>query len=357
MKLLHLFESIQSIVNLRVPKLLAKLLFNKFGKNAYTVSKWFTEYYSYGRNNSDFDRNFGTSYGPNHDTIICLKLLNAMDIGEEEYVKVSKQLGFDGSGFGDTYHERELRKELEENFFNATFFKSEIIRDLINGKIKNLKQYENLTFEEADNLYSEKTTYTNKKPFKVYDTGFKWVNVGTKSKFIARGMKNCGSTGVMGCDPDRTMFVLFDKNDKPHVITTYSPNERKIHGIEGVAGSEVKQEYIDYTIDLAKTLKVKFDDSSNKAPLAWIKLHFGSEVEDIKKIGDDISQIKLKNGQEFYSNKYSIAPKHVIDDVIKSQEFAKSNSMLTTLEKKIQQAFVINKNNNIRLPQSADYST
>ena len=71
---------------------------------------------------------------------------------------------------------------------------------------------------------------------------------------------------------------------------------------------------------MAKTLKVKFDDSGNKAPIAWIKLHFGSEVEDIKSIGDDISRIKLKNGQEFYSNKYSIAPKNVIDDVIKSQE-------------------------------------
>lgn len=259
-----IIESVQSLINLGTPKYLAKIIFKHFGKNAYIVTKWITEFYSYNKQDTKnwFDRFAGYyASGKERDIFIYLSLLDAMDKSEAEYIKVAKRLGFDGSGYNDTNHKKLLLNELEEEVLSLSFFNYEIIRDLKSGKTKSLKPFENMNFSEADYSYSEKISYANKKPYKIYDDGFKWVDVGKKSSFIGREMKNCGGVGVMGCDPDRTIFALFDENNKPHVIATYSPNEKMIHGIEGVASSEVKQQYRDYVIDLANNLGVTIQRS------------------------------------------------------------------------------------------------
>ena len=77
-------------------------------------------------------------------------------------------------------------------------------------------------------------------------------------------MKNCGSTGLMSMDSDKTALVLFGPSNRPHVIATYSPNDGRISGIEGSASSRPKAEYHEYILDLEEHLGVPIKDNTIK---------------------------------------------------------------------------------------------
>jgi hypothetical protein len=110
----------------------------------------------------------------------------------------------------------------------------------------------------------------------------------------------------MSCDPNSSLIVLFDKNDKPHIIVTYSPNDNKISYPQGVASSSVKMKYTFYLKDLLKLLGAELIDHENKARIIILKTKMGDDIQWIKEIrisNDTIYEFK-KDGINYYTDGY-----------------------------------------------------
>ena len=85
-------------------------------------------------------------------------------------------------------------------------------------------------------------------------------------------MKNCGSTGAMSADENKSMVTLVDKFSKPHIVLTFSPNEKRVSGIEGVASSAPKEIYHQYIIDIIDHLSVEYSEKgAPKSGLLFLK--------------------------------------------------------------------------------------
>ena len=120
-----------------------------------------------------------------------------------------------------------------------------------------------------------------------YKDGWKWIDVGGKCELIGDQMKNCGSTGVMSNDPDKTMMGLFDPNNKPHIVGTLSPNQKRLSGVEGIASTGPKDKYIDKILNLVDVLGVEYDIwRGTKNDLLKLKYQFKDYAEDIDRVED-----------------------------------------------------------------------
>jgi hypothetical protein len=123
-------------------------------------------------------------------------------------------------------------------------------------------------------------------------------------------MKNCGSAGLMSLDEDRTMLTLFDNRNKAHVVVTYSPNEKRISGDEGIGGSAVKEKYHDYILDLVKFLGVRFDAQKTKSDhlkVKYLLYDFAQKLEKLPSGGIFDNYFKFSvNNQEYYTNGYLV---------------------------------------------------
>jgi hypothetical protein len=190
-----------------------------------------------------------------------------------------------------------------------------LIEDIESKKITNLQPYKDLSFSEAKDRYDNIRIFDTKQLIKIYKNGWKWIDVGNRCQLVGKLMKNCGSAGVMSWDEDKTILTLFDKNNKPHVVVTYSPNEKRISGDEGAASTEVKGKYHRYILDLAEHLGVKFDAEKSKSKSLKIKSMLRNRLKNIKKLrGNDLFseyyEIVLDDGKEYYSDGYSIVAKN-----------------------------------------------
>ena len=144
-------------------------------------------------------------------------------------------------------------------------------------------------------------------------------------------MKNCGSSGVMSSDPDRTIISLFDSNNKPHVLVTYSPNEKRISGDEGVGSSEVKPEYHEYIIDLADTIGANFDTTRTKSKFLKLKYLLKNKSKDVKpakisktpSIWDEYFKFSI-NGVKYISDSYTAISEN---DIKKANELIKNKTV------------------------------
>ena len=310
-------ESNQSIINLGFPDIIASMLSKKFGNKAFTVARWYREYSGYHDKKDWFDwanRRFGSNLG----IADLIDLFNSTDTSEH-YLKMLKKLDMTQDDFFRTEAElKEQRKalmdEIEEMFFKHVFFTAHnLMTDVLKGKLTDIKPYENMSFNDAYLKYDEKRIFGDMTPLKRYPTGYKWINVGKRCDFLGHHMKNCGSAGVMSWDADRTMIGLFDPNNKPHIVVTYSPNEKRISGDMGVAHSEPKSEYHDYILDLAQVLDAKFDYGKTNSKLLKLKYLLGDKGTDLKKI--EVSKTPsiydeffrfVMNKTLYYSNGYLI---------------------------------------------------
>jgi hypothetical protein len=108
-------------------------------------------------------------------------------------------------------------------------------------------------------------------------------------------MKNCGSAGLMSMDKDRTLLVLFDSKNKPHIIVTYSPNEKRIAQDQGIGSSEPKEKYHDYILDLANFLNVRYDVEKSKSPKLIAKYL-------ISKVTNDFQELPIKDDWSAFLN-------------------------------------------------------
>jgi len=340
-----LSENKQEIVGLGTPKVIADILYEKFGNVSFQIAKWEKDYF-HGEDTETFiksnpNRSGGSwtwwthshtnSYKQGHSLTDFVLLYNSTT-DRESYLKAYKHVN------GEEYDESDdpideyvlkenrdfYRKRIESDYLDKGFFTHSIIQDIMNKKLLDLSPYKNLSFDAAQDKYDKKNMFSLSDPLKIYSNGWKWINVGKKCNLLGKMMKNCGSAGVMSLDNDRTMIALFDKGNKPHAVVTYSPNQKRISGDQGLAGTEVKEKYGDYVLDLANFLGVTFDTEQTKSKLLKIKSILRDKFLSVEKISkeDDYYKIIFKNGKEYYSDSRSILS---IDDLIEGAYILKNS--------------------------------
>lgn len=335
----NLFESKQTLLNIGFPEVIASLFYEIFPKNTTLLAKWFREYSTYNKENEkDWWRMRFSSFFKSRDTLDLYGLVKLYEAGkksQKDYNVVRQELGLwvdpDEIEYPDANVDperlSELREAIKEKLLEDIFFNSTLIDDIMTGKLKDLKPYETLSFQEAKDKYDSLRIFDQRQVIKAYKNGWKWINAGAKCQLVGGLMRNCGSTGVMSSDPDRTMLTLFDGNNKPHVVVTYSPNEKRISGDEGVASSAVKDAYHKYVLDLADQLGAKFDTERTKSKILKIKAILRDKLKSIKQLGPKETTfpyyfVTLQNGDQYYSDGYKMIPSKVVED---RAETGKSN--------------------------------
>jgi len=322
-----LLESQQNIMNLGYPKLIASIFHEAFGKKAFLIAKWFREYYSYKHKNKDwFKKTFDPVLVSGNDITLFdwIRLYESTFTSPEKYNAVRQELDLyidpnDIITLEDLAENRKLiRQEIKDKFFYDVFFSFTLIKDILSGKLTDLKPYAKLPFQEAKDAYDKKRVFSDYKALKSYRNGWRWINVGRQCQLVGGMMRNCGSAGVMSTDPDRTLIVLFDKHNKAHVIITYSPNEKRISGDEGAASTAVKSKYHNYVLDLAKILGAKLDAHKTKSKGLKIKTILGDRLAKIKKINiksmfAEFFDVTLEDGRRFVTNGFDMVPVEMVD--------------------------------------------
>jgi hypothetical protein len=308
-------ESKQEIINLGYPKIIADIFFEKFERNSFLIAKWFKDSKRYSFHKGNDDNWFIISQrqlGRGQDMADLINLyLAAEKESPEDYKKVLEYLGITPDEEIDKsylYSQKiELAEQIKEDFSRDYFFRSKLINDISAGVLKDLSPYKKLSFEDAEDRYDEKLIFKDKKPIKIYPDGYKWIDVGPKCSLIGKLMKNCGSSGVMGTDKDRTIIALFDQENKPHVVVVYHPNEKRISSEESAASQPVKEKYHDYVLDLANHLNVAFDTGRSKSKLLSIKYILRGKLKDIESVGEktpynEYYRLTMDNNLVYYTD-------------------------------------------------------
>ena len=124
-----LAESKQSIVNLGFPEVIASILYEKYGSNAFVVSKWYKDYFTEdyeAMDNKTWWRRANTEYSLKQLGLTDLIMLyDAAKISFEEYNKIKKQLELeidDTQEFNKSEKLQDLREEISRGFFKKVFF-------------------------------------------------------------------------------------------------------------------------------------------------------------------------------------------------------------------------------------------
>jgi hypothetical protein len=329
-----LMESTSSIISMGYPEIIAKILYEKFGRFAPIIAKWLPE----SKFNVEVPKNWWfqifSDYRRTPSLYDLTRLYTAAD-NPEAYKKVLIDIGI-SSRFddGDDLEEEKklLRARIEPTFFEDYFFNNSIIKDIQSGVLKDIGPYKKLSFEEAQHKYDAKRIFNDATPIKTYSNGFKWINVGRRCSLIGHQMRNCGSAGLMSLESEAVMIVLFGPENTPHVVVTYSPKEKRISGDEGGASTEVKPQYHEYILDLTQILGAKFD--ANKSKSTFLKVKYllqgkATEFQEIK-LGEDKFFMFNMEGKVYYTDGYLVVSK---EDVEKVQEAIKQGQV--TLDNKM----------------------
>jgi hypothetical protein len=243
---------------------------------------------------------------------------------ENSYQKLLDQWGYENK---EPFDSEKIRKkiagQIEMDLMDSGFFKIDFIQKVISGEIRDLSSYKEMRLTDAQNKFEKKKVFNaENKPIKIYPDGYKWIDVGVRCSYIGSMMRNCGSAMLMSDDPDKTMLALFDKDDKSHIIVTYSPNQRMITGDQGIGSSEPKEKYHDYILDLANHLGAKYDTVLSKTPSLRVKYLLSNLGVNFKKLPiEDVfnSFYSFDIGmQKFYTDGYSVAPTEDVDMVGKA---------------------------------------
>jgi hypothetical protein len=360
-------ESKDNIINLGYPPIIAKLFFKQWGKQAYLIASWYKDYKNNRADNKDWFKLTHSSFTDRTNIRNLVDLYNATD-NIEKYNELRRDIGLAIHVIDKTPINQYLQDEkinlmniIEDKFFDQIFFTYyPFIQNIKSKKITDLNPYKNLSFDQANTKYEQQLVFEKTKPLKLYKNGYKWINVGPKCMFLGKLMSNCGSAGVMSSDPDKTIIALFDPNNKPHTMVTYSPNENRISGDEGQASTPVKSKYHPYVLDLAKILNAKFDWNRSKSKLLQLKYRLNqipAKVSNIKKLFptddssfDEYFTFTIDNNT-YYSNGYSaisksdtklLAQKLLKNEITNIYPKVKQNAKSITLKHTLQILFNIN---------------
>ena len=307
--------------NLGFPKSLEEAFEDIFGNRVTTYGKWFKEYQVKSRYGGPWYSGLSHYRSPSDlDLLECVRMLEAIQTGDEErfnqLIEVDEwsdrgdskwaKIGLKEKGMQNAkpYLEKQLRDGLVDD---AIFFTRDIVKDREKIKKQEFKQYSKMSFKDASAKYSRIKAFSESKEVMTFDDGHRWLDVGPRCQFVGREMKNCGSTGVMSLDPDKTMLILVDSKNKPRIVVTLSPNEKRLSGAEGSAGSYPKEEYYDHIVELADFLDVKFDVTRSKSFLLNLKYLFRGVKIKIKRLKTDneyerLYEIILPNKKRLYSD-------------------------------------------------------
>jgi hypothetical protein len=307
--------------NLGFPKSLEEAFEDIFGNRVTTYGKWFKEYQGKSRYGGPWYSGISHYRSPSDlDLLECVRMLEAIRTGDEErfnqLIEVDEwsdrgdskwaKIGLKEKGMQNAkpYLEKQLRDGLVDD---AIFFTRDIVKDHEKIKKQEFKQYSKMSFKDASAKYSQIKAFSESKEIMTFDDGHRWLDVGPRCQFVGREMKNCGSTGVMSLDPDKTMLILVDSKNKPRIVATLSPNEKRLSGVEGSAGSYPKEEYYDHIVKLADFLDVKFDVTRSDSFLLNLKYLFRGVKIKIKQLKTDneyerLYEIILPNKKKLYSD-------------------------------------------------------
>lgn len=307
-----LLENKQEIVALGFPRIIADIIFKYFGKNAFQVAKWNKDY-SYQTKEPNWWYITNNSYSSKSislgDYVRLYESCSNLDDYKKAYMDVyGREAEIEEQELLE--QKESLENRIEADLMELTFFSNyNLIVDIKNETLTDIAPYKKLSFEEAQNRYDKKNIFKDREPIKIYSNGWKWINVGKKCHLMGKMMKNCGSAGVMSLDADKTIIALFDKSNKPHVMVTYSPNEKRISGEEGAGSTAVKDKYANYVMDLARDLNSFVDTYRGKNKIIKIKYNFGidADVETIEnKYGGQLFSIKSKGKQYYADSNYAV---------------------------------------------------
>jgi len=356
-------ESKQGIINLGFPEVLSSILYKRFGNKAPLIAKWIKDYNIYKATNragevaQDWWRAANRRFSRGLNLVDLVDLYEASFKSVEELNKVRKELELQVVPEEEVSLEdkRRVYKAEIENMFEREEIAlySVFIKDIESGKIKDLKPYKDLSFDDAKKKYDEKRVFEEQEPVKAYSNGWRWIDVGPKCELVGKKMSNCGSTGVMSMDPDKTMITLFDDNQNPHVVVTYSPNEKRISGDEGAGSTAVKSEYHSYVLDLTKTLGVQFDYDKSKSKELRLKGAIGDAVKTMELYFENTySQfyiLTMRDGKTFYTNSYDFISKDDLDDFINKErtEEGKKPVKIDKKHRTEKMGYALNRNNRI----------
>jgi hypothetical protein len=299
------------------PRVIAEILWKRFGKNSFIVAKWLKEYntrsYKYEEPDSWIDRIGGqsSSFSRDGSMTILLKLYNSTT-DTETYRKMRRELDlWDGEPVFNEDLEikrRIIKSEIEEDICKNMLFYFSLFSKILSGEVTDLRPYKDLSHQEALVKYEERNLFKDQVPIRTYDNGWSWIDAGKKCSILGKAMSNCGSSGVMSDDPDRTMMALFDKNNNPHVMVTYSPNQKRISGDVGRGESMVKDIYHQYIIDLADFLDSKFDSDKSPSKELGIKWDFRKYLKDweieYKSTFTSIFKMAFNDGSIYYTDTF-----------------------------------------------------
>lgn len=339
-QILQLDESSkQQLANIGLPSGVASLFIEKFGRNASLVAKWFKEYVLFGRAAEQgwFYNQRVTSFGhqSSDDLTIYSKLYDAaMTRDDSVYKQTKESIGLyvdpaESSIDFDRYIPA-LKTGLDKALQDSTFFRQKLVKDLTTKKLTDLKPYSKMTFDVANKAYEAKLLFAGGSVpkemghlIKRYPDGMMWINAGARCSLIGSDMKNCGSSGLMSTDPDKTIVALYDKNRVGHALFTLSPNDsNRISGVQGVGSTELKPQYNSYVLDVVKELG-GWLDLYGSTPLnneLTLRYRLGDHLIALEKVGTSGYYttykliVRLPNGNEetFYSNGYSVlAPSEI----------------------------------------------
>lgn len=327
-----LFESNTNISALGFPEIISSLISQKFGKHAFTIAKWLKQHSSYrstpgedGTLPENWWKKANSNFGSRElDLATLVEIYEAAKTSEEKYREIMDANGYRST---DVFNQEEvlkfIKREIISKMFDETFFKYDtLIADISSGKLTDLKPYKDLSYQAAKDKYDKKLVFkTPGRVIKQYENGWRWIDAGSKCQLVGGLMKNCGSTGVMSLDKDSTMMTLFDPKNKPHVVATYSPNEKRLSGAEGVGSSEPKEKYDDFIIDLADVLSANFDWDKSKSKSLKLKGALQNQFKEIKFIGgetyNEFYKVTMSDGSVYYTDSYSFVAG---DDIINVAE-------------------------------------
>lgn len=302
---LVLTEGVQEIERLGFPRVVAEIIQRMFGKNAHLVARW---------NKENSSRNDEPNWWRGHNSISFSNGPNVVDL-VDLYESAPDPERY-RSAYRDVYDRdptappdlESLEAQIEDRVRKSRFFTwHRIVTDILDGTLTDLKPYRDLAFEDAAARYERKSLFRDREPLRAYPDGWRWIDVGPKCDLLRGAMKNCGSVGVMSWDPDSTIVALFDKGGKPHVMTTWSPKEKRISGVEGAASSPIKDKYSDHVVDLARHLGARVDTRRTSNKIVKIKWIFGpgAEVETMHKDalweGNNVFRVR-KDGKEYLAS-------------------------------------------------------
>lgn len=315
-------ESSKGIVSLAYPAVVAKIFNRNLGKHAQLMAKWYRDYMW---PKDEFPRNWWhQAHWSARGNITISDYTDLYDAATDEasYNKMLRQLGIELDG-GSEFNSEEKRKRIEmlieHDIMGSSFFNNSLVRKILSGEIRDLSPYKNLRFGDAQMSLEKKMMFSGMKTVKSYEDGYKWIDVGSKCSYIGREMRNCGRALSVYGDQDKTILVLFDGNEKPHILVTYLPNDRVITADEGVGSSEPKEKYHGYILDLASHLGAEYDihhAKSNTLRGKYLLSRLGANFEKLP-IEDTfyVYHVFEVGGRKFYTNGYTVVPAEDVDRV------------------------------------------